>query len=401
MFEKSTKLMKRAKEFIPGGCSTESKRTESLFASAEGPAFFISCDGVKLIDADGNHFIDFGMALGACILGYGHPVVVRAVKNELKKGILSTLPSRLEPELAELIIDIFPSVEMVRFLKTGAEACSAAIRLARAYTGRQHVLASGYFGWHDWCNKGAGVPDFIKKICTEFTFNDAEDFLGKLNSLPELPAAVIMEPVVNNHPEKNFLQKIKKSCDESGIVLIWDEVKTGARMAPGGAQQYYGFSPDLTVLGKGIANGMPLAAVGGKKEIMKTWDRVWISSTHASESLSLAAAIATLKFIGENPVNAHIERLGGKMLLGFKKIADEFPGLCAVSGIAQMNTVGLKETLPGLQELEAGFFHQILGSGFIIKRHGYNFVSFSHTDEQIAECLNVIHRAFENIKVRT
>lgn len=400
MFEQSKKLLKRAKQFIPGGCSTESKRAENLFASTEGPAFYASCDGVKLIDADGNHFIDFGMALGACILGYNHPVVVKAVESELKKGILSTLPSRLEPELAELIIDIFPSVEMIRFLKTGAEACSAAIRLARAYTGRQYVLASGYFGWHDWCNKGAGVPDSTKKLCKEFTFNDSKDFLGKLNALPELPAAVIMEPVLNSHPEKNFLQKIKKRCDESGVVLIWDEVKTGARMAPGGAQQYYGFSPDLTVLGKGIANGMPLAAVGGKKEIMKTWDRVWISSTHASESLSLAAAIATLKFIGENPVNAHIERLGRKMLLGFKKIADEFPGLCTFSGIAQMNTIGLQDGLPGLKDSEADFFHRILGSGFIIKRHGYNFVSYSHTEQQIAECLNVIHSAFERIKVK-
>ncbi len=400
MFEQSKRLLKQANQFIPGGCSTESKRAESLFASTNSPAFYSSCDGAELIDADGNHFIDFGMALGACILGYNHPVVVKAVESELKKGILSILPSRLEPELAELIVEIFPSMEMVRFLKTGAEGCSAAIRLARAYTGRQHVLASGYFGWHDWCSKGPGVPDSTKKLCTEFAFNDSDDFLGKLNSLPEQPAAVIMEPVLNNHPQKDFLQIIKKSCDESGIVLIWDEVKSGARMAPGGAQQYYGFSPDLTVLGKGIANGMPLAAVGGKKEIMKTWDRVWISSTYASESLSLAAAIATLKFISENPVSAHLERLGEKMLHGFKKIADEFPELCAVSGIAQMNTIGLRESLPGLQELEAGFFRQILGSGFIIKRHGYNFVSYSHTERQIAECLNVIRTAFERTKAR-
>jgi len=398
MYEYSAELLKTAKQLIPGGCSTESKQVEALFASESAPAFFKSAEGVEIVDADRNKFIDFGMALGPCILGYNHPVVVEAIQRALRNGILTTLPSILEPRLAELIIEIFPSIEMVRFMKTGAEACSAAVRLARAFTGREHILASGYFGWHDWSNKGAGIPASTKKLCVEFDFNDKLDFLNKLNALPELPAAVVMEPVINEHPEQEFLRIIRESCDKFGIVLIWDEIKTGARMDPGGAQQYYKFVPDLTVLGKGIAGGMPLAAVGGKREIMKTWEKVWISSTFAGESLSIAVSITVLNFIRDNPVNAHIEKLGTDLLNGFKKISRAFPGLCKVFGIPQMNGIGLLEDLPDIQELETVFFLEILNSGFIIKRHGYNFVSYAHTDEHIDGCLKAVHEAFRRIK---
>ena len=397
MYERSIKLLRRAKKLIPGGCSTESKKVEALFASEQAPCFYKYARGSRLVDADGKEFIDFGMALGACILGYNHPIVVKAIERELKNGVLSILPSPLEPKLAELITDIFPSIAMVRFLKTGAEACSAAVRLARAFTGREYILASGYFGWHDWSGKGQGIPESAKKLTLEFAFNDSADFLAKLDSLPEAPAAVIMEPVINEHPRKEFLSAIRERCQKKGIVLIWDEIKTGARMAPGGAQEYYGFKPDLTVLGKGIASGMPLAAVGGKKEIMKAWDRVWISSTFAGESLSLAASAATLNFIRKNPVNSRIEKLGKKLLSGFKKIVGEFPGLGKYSGIHQMNTIGLREDLPNLQELEAKFFREILSSGFIIKRHGYNFVSYSHKEDEIDLCLRAVRRAFERI----
>ncbi len=397
MFDYSGQLLKWAKRFIPGGCSTESKKPQTLFASEKAPSFFKKAEGSRLIDVDGIEYVDFGMALGSCILGYNHPVVVEAIQRELKNGILSALSSPLEPKLAELIVETFPSIEMVRFLKTGAEACSAAVRLARAYTQREPILACGYFGWHDWTNKGAGVPKSAKSLCLEFAFNNSADFFKKLRELPGLPAAVIMEPVVAEPPDQEFLRTIRDYCQKSGIVLIWDEIKTGARMAPGGAQQHYGFTPDLTVLGKGIASGMPLAAVGGKKEIMEAWDLVWISSTYASESLSLAAAIATLSFIRENPVNIHIERLGTKLLYGFKNITHRFPFACKYSGIPQMNTIGLKEAVQDLQKLEADFFQEILKSGFIIKRHGYNFVSHAHSEQEVENCLDAIYKAFEKI----
>lgn len=397
MFHYSTELFKAAKELIPGGCSTESKKPEALFASENAPSFYQRADGVKLIDIDNNEYIDFGMALGACLLGYNHPVIVNAIKKTIGDGILTTLPTRLEPQLAEIIIDTVPSMEMVRFMKTGAEAVSAAVRLARSYTGRKFILASGYFGWHDWFSKGIEVPEAIKKLCVEFKFNDKQDFLDKLNTLPGKPAAVVMEPVINEHPEPKFLEIIRESCSRFGIVLIWDETKTALRMAPGGAQQFYNFTPDLTVMGKAMAGGMPLTAIGGKKDIMKSWDKVWISSTFACESLSLAAAIAVFHFVRDNQVNAHIHKLGTKLLEGSRKLCKSFPMLCEVIGISHMSGIKLKEDLPAFQEMEASFYSNLLDSSFIIKRKGYNFVSYAHTEEHIDGCLSAVAEALRGI----
>jgi glutamate-1-semialdehyde 2,1-aminomutase len=206
-----------------------------------------------------------------------------------------------------------------------------------------------------------------------------------------------MEPVINEHPEPDFLRIIRENCSRNGIVLIWDETKTALRMAPGGAQQFYKFSPDLTVMGKALAGGMPLTAVGGKKEIMKTWDKVWISSTFACESLSLAAAIAVISFVRDNQVHTHIDKLGTKLLKGTRKISESFPELCEAFGIPHMSGIKLKEDLPALQKLEASFYSTLLDSGFIIKRKGYNFVSYAHTEEHIDRCLNAVEEALGRI----
>ncbi|MBN1222876.1 MAG: aminotransferase class III-fold pyridoxal phosphate-dependent enzyme [Candidatus Aminicenantes bacterium] len=395
--EDSGFLQKKAQNYIPGGCSTEEKTPRSLYASDWGPFYVKSALGAEIWDLDGHRFIDFGMGLGSCLLGYNHPVVVDAITNELKKAIVSTLSSPLEPRLAELIGDMFPSIEQTRFLKTGAEACSAAIRLARAYTYREIILASGYFGWHDWSNKDAGVPVSTRNLCVEFLFNDSADFLEKFDRLPESPAAVVLEPVMGEAPGREFLKTIRDLCTKCGIVLIFDECKTGARLAPGGAQEYYSFTPDLTVLGKGLAGGMPLSAVGGKRDIMDTWRKLWISSTLAGESLSLAAGLATLKFVRDNPVNEHIRKVGTILLEGFREIAKDFPHICDYSGIPHMSSIGLKQDLPNLKKFEEEFYQEILKSGFLIVHKGYNFPSFSHTDQQAKHCVEVLHATFERI----
>ncbi len=390
-------ILHKAKKYIPGGFSTESKKTDALFGSDFGPAYFKTATGAELIDYEGNRYVDFGMGLGACVLGYNHPVVATAIQKELKNGITTTLSSALEPELAELIVDMFPSIEQVLFLKTGAEACSAAVRLSRAYTYREYILSCGYFGWHDWSNKDAGVPIATRNLCIEFLFNDSSDFLDKFNNLPEYPAAVILEPVVYEAPKREFLQTIRDICAKCGIVLILDEIKTGARLGPGGAQEYYDILPDLTVIGKGIAGGMPLAAVGGKKEIMDAWRKLWICSTLSGEALSLAAAIATLKFVRENRVFEHIEKMGTHLYRGFQRIAGDFPKVTDVSGIPQMTMIRLPRDLPNLKHFEAELFTEVLTSGFILRRNGYNYVSYAHSEKHIRDCLEVLYRAFERI----
>ncbi len=395
MFTNSIQLHRNAKKLIPGGCSTESKKPEALFVSEEAPAYFKRAEGAKLVDVDDNEFIDFGSALGACLLGYNHPVITEAINNEIKNGILTTLPARLEPQLAEIIIDTIPSVEMVRFMKTGAESVSAAVRLARAYTGRMSVLASGYFGWHDWFSKGIGVPEATKDLCVSFAFNDKKDFQDKLEALPEHPAAVVMEPVINEQPKREFLELLREICDKLGIVLIWDETKTALRMAPGGAQQFYSFTPDLTVMGKALAGGMSLAVVGGKKEFMTSWHKVWISSTYACEGLSLAVGIAVMNFVRDNPVHTHIQDLGTKLLNGAQRISERYSEACEVYGISQMVGIKLRGDLSDLEEKETAFYRSLLDSGYIIKRKGYNFVSYAHTEEHIEGCLNALEEALK------
>jgi glutamate-1-semialdehyde aminotransferase len=252
------------------------------------------------------------------------------------------------------------------------------------------ILASGYFGWHDWFSKGNGVPEATKDLCVPFAFNDIQDFQDKLEALPEYPAAVVMEPVIDEHPKQEFLKHLREVCDKSGIVLIWDETKTALRMAPGGAQEFYGFTPDLTVMGKALAGGMSLAIVGGKREFMSSWHKVWISSTYACEGLSLAVGIAVMNFVRDNPVHTHIQELGTKLLEGAQRIAESFPEACEVFGISQMVGIKLREELPDREAKEAAFYRSLLDSGYIIKRKGYNFVSYAHTEEHIDGCLKAV-----------
>jgi glutamate-1-semialdehyde aminotransferase len=168
-------------------------------------------------------------------------------------------------------------------------------------------------------------------------------------------------------------------------------------LSPGGAQEYYNFIPDLTVIGKGIAGGMPLAAIGGRKDIMESWRKLWMCSTLAGESLSLAAAIATLKFFRENRVHEHIEKLGTQLYNGFKKIASDFPEVTDVSGIPQMAMIRPNRDLPNLKHFEAELFTEVLNSGFILRRNGYNYVSYAHTEKHIQNCLNMLFTAFERL----
>lgn len=397
MTEESRRLRLRAERVIPRGCSTESKRPEALFGSEAGPAFFRSASGVEIVDVDGHRVVDFAMALGPCLLGYNPPVVVEAVERALADGIVSILSSPLEVEVAELIVSLFRGIDQVRFLKSGAEATAAAVRLARAFTGRDAVLGCGYFGWRDWCQGGEGVPAAVRALFKEFAFNDTADFLERFESLEAVPAAVIMEPVLQEAPGREFLEVVRETCRKNRVVLIWDEIKTGLRLAPGGAQERYGVVPDLTVLGKAIAGGLPLAAVGGRKEVMAVWDRVWISSTLAGESLSLAAARAVLEHVRDNPVHGHIRALGERLLEGFKALCREHPRGFTWAGLPEMNVLGVREDVPDRECLEPAFFLELYSLGFLLKRNAYNFVSFAHTEQHVDDCLAACRRAAREV----
>ncbi|NCW45467.1 MAG: aminotransferase class III-fold pyridoxal phosphate-dependent enzyme, partial [Gemmatimonadaceae bacterium] len=277
----------RAAHVIPGGSSTGSKRPDALYGSrandAAVPSHYEKARGCRIWATDGREFIDCGMALGAVGLGYADAQVTRAVQEAAAAGPVTSLPHRLEVEVAEQLVNVIPSAEQVRFLRTGAEATSAAVRLARTITGRLRVVASGYFGWLDWNSDAPGVPQSTRDLVTWVPFADIAA-LETAMSLGEPPAAIIIEPLVHDIAPLAWLEAARRLADAHGAVLIFDEVKTCFRVRTGGVQALLGVTPDITAIGKALANGYPLAAVVGRADAMDAATRTWISSTAAVEA---------------------------------------------------------------------------------------------------------------------
>ncbi|MEW6070046.1 MAG: aminotransferase class III-fold pyridoxal phosphate-dependent enzyme, partial [Candidatus Thermoplasmatota archaeon] len=269
---KSYKYLEKAKKIIPGGTQTFSK-SYNQFPLGVSPIYLQRGKGCYVWDIDNNKYIDYILALAPVILGYSYPRVDKAIKDQLKSGIIFSLPHPLELELAEKLTKIIPCCEMVRFGKNGSDATSGAIRVARAFTGRDKIACCGYHGWQDWyiCSttRDKGIPKSIHNLTYTFKYNNIESLEKIFDENKNELAAVILEPISTIEPKNNFLKKVKKITHENDAILIFDEIVTGFRLAVGGAQEYYNVTPDLACLGKSMANGMPLSAIVGKEELMK------------------------------------------------------------------------------------------------------------------------------------
>ena len=252
----------RAAELLPTGASTGSKRPEALYGTSEpaGPTHFVRATGCRIETVDGNELVDCTMALGAVAIGYGEPKITRGVLDTVAQGAVSGLSHVLEVEVAERFCNVVPCAERVQFLKTGAEAVSAAVRIARAYTGRNVVIGSGYFGWHDWCSSQPGVPEGVKRDYHSVPFDDIAALEAAVQAAGNQLAAIIIEPVVERMASPEWVARTRALCDANGAALIFDEMKTGFRLATGGYQELSGVTPDLATFGKALANGFPLAA---------------------------------------------------------------------------------------------------------------------------------------------
>ena len=321
--EQSRNNFSRALETIPCQSQTLSKRPQ-MHAFGAYPMYIKSGKGSHVFDVDGNEYIDYPMALAPVILGHCYPAVDRAIRAQLNNGITFTLMHPLEVEVSELIKETVPCAEMVRFGKTGSDACTAAVKVARAYTGRQKVASYGYHGWHDWCNvvhpRNEGTPKCLNDYIFEFKYNDLTSLARIFNEHPGEIACVIMEPISIELPKEGFLQSVKDLCHKNGALLIFDEVITGFRYAIGGAQELFGVIPDLAALGKGMSNGMPVSAFVGRKDVMAAAERLFISFTHGGEALSLAAAKATIHEIRTRNVVEHITDYGNRLQKGLNKL---------------------------------------------------------------------------------
>ena len=372
----------RAADVIPGGASTGSKRPAALYGSDAtlGPTHFVRASGCELIAVGGESFLDCTMALGAVAIGYADEAVSRAVIEATLNGHVAGLSPALEVQVAERLCDIVPCAEQVRFLKTGAEAVAAAVRVARAYTGRDQVIGAGYFGWLDWWNAGKGIPSSAHEAFSPVTFDDVGALERAARDVGDRLAAVLIEPVVERLPSPEWIAAARSLCDRTGAILIFDEIKTGFRLRPGGYQELSGVEPDLATFGKAMANGFPLAAVVGRAEVMGAARETWISSTLASESTALAAANAVLDWHEKAEVCETLAQTGEEMMAAVRRAIEA----CGIAGVSVEGIAPMWLMRFDAPDRQSRFLELALDQGVLFKHGAYNFPSLAHGDEAIA-----------------
>ena len=389
--KKSDEYYKIALDLIPAQTQTLAKGTGQNIKGV-APKFLQKGKGSHVWDVDGNEYIDYTMGVGPLSLGYAYDKIDEAIKKQLEDGITFSMPHPLEVELAELIHKVVPNAESVRYSRGGADVVSGAVRVSRAYTGRNKVLCCGYHGWHDWyisvTDRNKGIPQEIQNLSFTFNYNDIQSVI---DSIDDDTACVILEPFVFEEPKDNFLQKLRDICIENGTVLVFDEMWTGFRVALGGAQEYFGIKADLACFSKAVANGMPLAILTGKKEIMSLLDKdVFFFNTFGGEALSLAAAKATINEMIEKNVQAYLAKQGNKLKTGYNKITEKL-GMnytkCSGFDCRTIMTFDAEKSGCNPLEMKSLVQQEMIKRGILWS--GFHNMSFSHSDEDVNYTLKV------------
>lgn len=394
----SDELYARATGLIPAYTQTLAKGPRQYVGGS--PKYLDHGKGSHVWDVDGNEYIDYQMGIGPISLGYCYDAVDTAIKTQLEKGITFSLMSPLEVEVAELIRDTVPNAEMVRFSKSGCDATTAAVRLARAYTGREKVLCCGYHGWHDWyigvTDRNKGIPQASQDLSYTFNYNDIGSVL---ESIDENTACVILEPIVFEAPKNNFLQELKEVCERFGALLIFDEMWTGFRLALGGAQQYFGVKADLACFSKAVANGMPISIICGRSEVMQLCEKdIFFFTTFGGEALSLAATKATINELRTKNVSERLAIQGKKLREGYNQIAAELgiDSYTKCSGFDCRTIVTFDAKAGNPLELKSLVQQEMIKRGVLWG--GFHNMSFSHSDEDIAHTLAAYREALAILK---
>jgi len=392
-------LREKARTLIPSGTQTFSKGP-TQFVQGVAPVFLTRAQGSHVWDVDENEYVDYPMALGPVILGHNYPLVTEVVTRQMQEGMAFSLPHPLEVELAELLTEVVPCAEMVRFGKNGSDAVSGAVRVARAYTGRDIIVCCGYHGWQDWyigtTSRNKGVPKAVQELTIPFRYNDVPSLENIFAEHPGRIAAVIMEPVGVVEPRGGFLQRVRELAHHEGALLIFDEIITGFRLAVGGAQEYFGVMPDLACVGKAMANGFPLSAVVGRREIMELFDEVFFSFTFGGETLSLAASLATIREMRDKNVIGHLWEQGRKLKDGYNVLAREF-GVSKHTeciGLPPRTIVTFRDESGAESLILKSLFQQECLKRGVLFAGGHN-VCYSHSDADISYTLRVYRTTLE------
>ncbi len=392
----SLRLYEEARTRIPGASQTNSKRP-SAFALGAYPIYARAARGSRITDVDGNEFLDLVSALGPISLGYGYQGVDAAIREQLDRGIIYGLLSPLEVEAARLLAELVPCAEQVRFFKGGGEATAAAARVARRHTGRTVILNCGYRGWPDiWSvqRNDGGIPKELAGTVDSFAFNDLVSLERKLAEHAGNVAAVFLDIAVTP-PAAGFLAAAREMAHANGALFLMDEIVTGFRMANGGAQEYFGVTPDMACFAKGMANGMPLAAVVGRADVMEAFEDALISLTYGGEALSLAAAVATMQIYRDEPVIELLWQRGQALRDGLEQAARAAEIPFVTQGYAPMAGMAFLDLDPETDQRAWGFVLQEMAARrVLLRRRGLNFITYSHSEADIAQAVEAAREVF-------
>lgn len=388
-YAKSQAMFERASRVIPLGSQTFSKSHLS-YPEGEAPLFLSYGRGARVWDVDGNEYVDLVNGLLPNVLGYDDPDVTKAVVDQLGKGVTLSLATELEVRLAEELVKLIPCAEMVRFGKNGSDVTAGAIRVARAFTGRDHVAVCGYHGWQDWyigsTLRNKGVPQAVRDLTHSFPYNDLAALEGLLASRPSQFCAVIMEPLNFVEPAAGYLAGVKELAHRHGALFILDEIITGFRYHIGGAQSLLGVTPDLATFGKSMGNGFPIAALVGRADIMREMEDIFFSFTFGGEGVSLAAALAVVEKMQREPVIERLWETGGTVIDSINALIREFDltRVAAVVGrpcwsLLQINDAGGCSSW----ELKTLFLQEVLANGVLTG--GANNICYAHGSADLAQ----------------
>ena len=395
--EEAPTWAERASRVLVGGTSTGSKRPDRLFGAGDivGPTHFTRAAGCHLVTTDGDTLVDCTMGLGAVALGYAEPELSRVVIETIANGTVTGLAPAIEVEVAERFCGMIPCAERVLFMKGGADAVSAAVRIARTYTSRDVVVGCGYLGWHDWASDAGGVPESTRTLYRPVPFDDIPALEAAVDAAGDRLAAVVLEPVVERLPSKEWVQRARALCDQRGAVLVFDEIKTGFRLATGGYQQYAEITPDLATFGKALANGYPLAAVCGRAALMEVAaHRTWISTTLGAETGALAAAGAVLAWHDRMDICASLWTIG-------KEMRESVSAALDASGVSGIEIAGI-DPMWFLRfddpARERAFLLAAVDNGVLFKRGAYNFAAVAHDEDALRAIESAASEAFVRLR---
>lgn len=404
--KRSMALIQAGRESTPGGML--GIRRPYNFVEGEYPIFIDHGYGGHIVDVDGNDYIDMLCAYGPIILGYVEEEINQAVIAQMQKGFCFSLVQEIQNQLQEKLIELIPCAEMAVLAKTGSDVTTMAIRVARGYTGKNKVLRCGYHGWHDWCveHKG-GVPPEIINLTEEFAYGDLADLRRKLEANRDDLACIIITPVGHPTakdvitPPDGYLAGVRALADEYGTVLVFDEIRTGFRAAMGGAGERYGVVPDLATFGKAMANGYPISALVGKKQIMQVMEEgVFVSSTFFPNSLEIAAALKCIEILQREQVIDSIWTRGQAFLDQLAAIKAKHHAPVTVSGIPPMPFITFDKVDQHYKTRRTEFYTQTIRRGLFIQPYHHWYICHRHTDADLAKALQAIDEAMAYVMER-